>query len=280
MVLLRPVKASPDWRGILSATVIGFTAILLFGRAGELVRPYLIAAKEKVPFSSQVAILMLERVYDLLMTLLVFGCALAAVRASGVQVGEKLAWVLRFGGRTVTIVALILFILLILIRHFASAVQRRINDALGFLAEGRRQRVEQVLDAFVKGVAATRSDASMVAVLLYSILEWTLVGVAYWCVARAYAQYFHLSAVDIVVYMGFTTVGAIVQIPGVGGGIQVASVLVLTELYRVPLETAAGMSLVVWIISFVVISPVGLLLAFREGLSWRNLRRAGREDER
>ncbi len=42
---------------MLVATVIGFTAITLFGRAGDLVRPYLIAVKEKVPVTSQISLL-------------------------------------------------------------------------------------------------------------------------------------------------------------------------------------------------------------------------------
>ena len=53
-VLLRPVKADSSLWNIFSATAIGFTAIVFFGRAGEVVRPYLIALKRKCPFSSQV----------------------------------------------------------------------------------------------------------------------------------------------------------------------------------------------------------------------------------
>ncbi len=44
-VMLRPLqKHTSLWRGF-SATAIGFTAVVLFGRAGEPVRPYLIAKK-------------------------------------------------------------------------------------------------------------------------------------------------------------------------------------------------------------------------------------------
>src|SRR5258708_444969 len=54
-VMLNPIKRDSSFRRILVATIIGFTAVVLFGRAGELVRPYLIATKERVPFTSQVA---------------------------------------------------------------------------------------------------------------------------------------------------------------------------------------------------------------------------------
>ena len=38
--------------------------MVILGRAGELVRPYLISLKEQVPFSSQMAAWLLERILD------------------------------------------------------------------------------------------------------------------------------------------------------------------------------------------------------------------------
>src|SRR5947208_3111963 len=38
-IFLKPLKPRPSFRGILSATLIGFSAITLFGRPGEFVRP-------------------------------------------------------------------------------------------------------------------------------------------------------------------------------------------------------------------------------------------------
>src|SRR5215471_13998214 len=76
-VMVRPLKEKPSFWQILDATCIGFTAIVFFGRVGELVRPYLIATREKVPFPSQVGAWLLERILDLLMVLVIFGAALA-----------------------------------------------------------------------------------------------------------------------------------------------------------------------------------------------------------
>jgi hypothetical protein len=53
---------------------------------------------------------------------------------------------------------------------------------------------------------------------------------------------------------------------------QIVTVLMLTEFFGVTLEAASGIALVLWIITFVVIVPLGLVLAFREGIQWRNLR--------
>ena len=74
--------------------------------------------------------------------------------------------------------------------------------------------------------------------------------------------------------MGFVSFGAVVQIPGIGGGTQVVAIVVLTELFGVRLELATR-SPFVWIITFVAIVPVGLGLALKEGLDWRSLRQIG-----
>ena len=59
---------------------------------------------------------------------------------------------------------------------------------------------------------------------------------------------------------------------------QVVSVVVLTELFRLPLEVATSIAIASWMISFVAIVPIGLALAFHEGLQWGKLRHLGEEE--
>ena len=276
-VLLKPLKAHPSLAGLLSATVIGFAAITLFGRPGEFVRPYLIALKERVPATSQLAAWLLERIFDLLMALLVFGFALSRVEASEVQVGPGLAWVLAVGGRVVTVLCLAILAVLLGFRHLAEPVRRRLMSLLRFVPDRFHLRIERLLTAFVQGVETTRSDGALLAVFLYSVLEWALIAACYWCLAQAFAGLIPLRLVDVLIFMGFVSFGAAVQIPGIGGGIQVVSVVVLTELFGVRLELATAFALLIWILTFVAVVPFGMGLALKEGLDWRSLRQIGRE---
>lgn len=275
-VMLKPLKARPSVLNLLAATVIGFTAITLFGRAGELVRPYLIARKEGVSLSSQLAMLLLERMFDLLMALLLFGFALARVNASGMAVGPTLTSVLAFGGKFLGLVGLVLLIVLLSFRHLAEPARKRLTDALRFLPESQFLKAERLVTAFAKGVESTRSDAALIRVLFYSIVEWVFIIACYWCVVQSFTA-FSITFVDLLIFLGFIAFGAVVQLPGVGGGIQVASVLVLTELFGARLETATAFAFIIWIVTFVVVVPAGLLVALREGLKWNGLRQIGRE---
>src|SRR6267143_489101 len=62
-VFQRNLGPSHFWR-IYAMTLAGFCAILLLGRAGEPIRPILLARKEKLPVSGLFGIYVLERIFD------------------------------------------------------------------------------------------------------------------------------------------------------------------------------------------------------------------------
>jgi uncharacterized protein (TIRG00374 family) len=276
-VFLKPQKARPCMRNLLVATVIGFTAITLFGRAGDFVRPYLIAVKEKVPITSQLGSWLLERVFDLLMASLLLGFALTRVQGAALHVGAKLAWVLTFGGRLVGLSCLAVLAAIVCLRQFAEPVRRRLVAAARSLPARWAGKMEKLINALVKGVESIRSDGALFMILVYSLLEWVLIAACYWCLAQAYVGIINITFVDVLILLAFISFGGVVQIPGVGGGTQLVAILVLTELYGTRLELATSFALLLWILTFVAIVPVGLGLALAEGLNWHNLRQVGRE---
>lgn len=275
-VLIAPVKSRPSLRGLLSATVIGFTAITILGRPGEFVRPYLIATRERVSVSSQLAALMLERIFDLLAALLVFGFALSRVEASEVQAGPALSWVLETGGKVAGAVGLACAIVLVVIRLYAEPARRRMLEGLKVLPERMYPKAERLLNAFVQGVESTRNWRALAVLAAYTVLEWSLIAACSLCLLRAFPS-LNFGLVDVLIFLGFVAFGAVVQIPGIGGGFQVVAVLVLTELFRIRLEVAASVAMMLWVISFVLVVPLGLVLALREGLNWMKLKELGRE---
>ena len=276
-VMLRPLHQRPNMWNLFTATAIGFTAIVLLGRPGELVRPYLISVKERVPFSSQLAAWFLERVCDLLAVLLVFGFSLSQVRASRANVGPGLGWVLQAGGYVAGIMAALCLVVLIVLRQFSDRMRRRLMQALGFLSSHHFQKAERIVTAFVEGVGATKSHAAVLLLTFYTFLEWVLIVLCAAALLKAYPGTSGFRLVDVLIFVGFVSFGNVVQIPGVGGGIQVACVVVLRELFGVPLELATAVAIMLWVITFVVIVPIGLCLAVREGFNWKKLRELGKE---
>lgn len=61
---------------LFGSQVIGFTAVALFGRLADLVRPYLAARRITLSVTSQIAVYTVERMFDIGTTGLIFSMAL------------------------------------------------------------------------------------------------------------------------------------------------------------------------------------------------------------
>ena len=88
-----------------------------------------------------------------------------------------------------------------------------------------------------------------------------------------------LSFAAATLVLAFTLVGSAAQLPGVGGGAQVASFLVLTLILGVDKEPAATGAIMVWLVTFASCSLVGLPLLFHEGWSMGELRQMAKAEE-
>jgi uncharacterized protein (TIRG00374 family) len=271
-VMLRPLRPEPSHWRLFKATAIGFTAVVLLGRPGEFVRPYLISLRERVPFSSQLAAWFLERMCDLLAVLLIFGFALAAFDPSRTHLGPKLQWVLEVGGYLLGALGALALIVLVMLSQFSDTMRRRLLQGLGFLPQRYHHRVERIVTAFLDGTSATKKHSSMSWLVFYTALEWALIAVSFVCLFKAFPATNGFAFRDVLVFMGFVAFGSILQIPGVGGGVQIVSIIVLTEMFGVKVELATSMAVMIWAVTFVGIVPFGVALAFHEGLNWKRLR--------
>jgi uncharacterized protein (TIRG00374 family) len=245
---------------------------VLLGRPGEVVRPYLISTSSGVSFSSQMAAWLLERMLDLLVVLLIFGFGLTRIPAHESTLSPGLQWVLGAGGYLVTGLGAAAVMFLILFRNFAEPIRGRILSALTFLPPKHFERADRMLAAFSQGMEATRNHLYLALLLVYTIIEWLVIVASYYTLFRAFPATSNFKVTDVVVFLGFVSFGSIVQIPGIGGGIQIVSVVILTQIYGLPLEAATGLAVFIWIITFVVVIPFGLLCAFHEGINWGKLK--------
>jgi hypothetical protein len=276
-VMLRPmvhaIGARPIgvWR-LTSDTAIGLTAGVLLGRVGEVVRPYLIALQTHLPFSSQVAAWLLERMLDLLAVLLLCGYALIRIPRYSWRLGPKVQDALATGGYSLAIAGALCLILLLALRDPARHAQIRILSALTFLPEHQQHRAAQMLETFSQGVECTRDPQSMALLLGYTLLEWAVIVASSFALFRSFQLTRGFEPLDVLVLLAFGTLGSLVQIPGVGGGVQVASIVALTKIYGLPLEAASGIAILLWIVGSIAIVPFGLACAFHEGLNWSKLK--------
>ncbi len=270
-VMLAPQRPKSKFWGIFVATAVGFTAIVLFGRPGEIVRPYLIAKKEQVSFSSQMAAWFLERVYDLLIVLVIFGFALAFFEPPETVLSKGMQWVFNTGGKLVFALGIGCLAFLVAARWISPQRMELIVEKIP-LPHLAKASLLNLLHSFLAGMESCRSLKAVAKLIFYTIFEWGIIIGCYICLFLAFPFTAQFTILDVFVFLGFVAFGSIVQLPGVGGGVQVVAAAVLNELFQLPLEQASALAISIWATTWVTIVPFGLLLAMREGLEWRSLK--------
>ena len=89
---------------------------------------------------------------------------------------------------------------------------------------------------------------------------------------RAFPSPVHdLTLSHILLLLGFSVVGSLVQLPGIGGGAQLLTIGALTVLFRIPNELASSAGMIVWVITSMSVIPAGLLFARGEQVSLRSI---------
>ncbi len=137
------------------------------------------------------------------------------------------------------------------------------------------------IEGFSEGLQAIRTWNDLFLLTLYTAMHWILVAFVYLWILRAFGgQLATLHLTDALLVLAFAMVGSVAQLPGVGGGAQASTILVLTLIFGVEHEPAVAASMVVWIISFASCCLAGIPLMLSEGWSTGDLRRMVKEQER
>jgi len=140
--------------------------------------------------------------------------------------------------------------------------------------------MEKKLRALAEGLHAIRDLTSFAQLSLISIAIWLLVALAYRFVTHAYpveSGLPNLNLPEVVLLMAASIAGGVVQLPLVGGGSQLATIGVLLADspkgfgYTDAPELAVSCGILLWLVTFMSVVPLGLVLAHRERLSLRRL---------
>jgi uncharacterized protein (TIRG00374 family) len=261
--------------------MMGFACIFLLGRAGEPIRPVLIAKKDSLSVPRMFGVYVLERVFDMAATAILAGAALLVIERRGLAKGvgdEAFFEVARSAGVVLLAGLGIVVVFLIYFRyHGAEWLGRKLQQSTW--RSGWRSRIIGLLEGFSEGLQGIRSWNDLGVLLSYTAMHWLLVVLTYLWVAHAFGG--ELSGLDFagaVLVVAFTLIGSAVQLPGVGGGAQLATFLVFTLIFGVEKEPAATVSIILWLVTFASCCLVGLPMLFYQGWSMGDLRRMARAE--
>ena len=277
-VLQRNLGPSRFWP-IYNLTLAGFSAIFLLGRAGEPIRPLLLARKEKLPVADMFGVYVLERLFDTASTAIIAGLGLVLFEARAQTTGQPggasgtLAAAARTTGSLLFVGVLVAIALLVYLRlHGTAMLERRLHPWRA--SHGWQHKVAGIILGFARGVQTIRTWGELALAILYSALHWLGVALLYvWISHSLGGRLGTLGLGDALLVLAFTMVGSAVQLPGVGGGSQLACFLAYTTIFGVEKEPAAAAAILIWLITFAGCSLAGVPLLIHEGMSLGELRR-------
>ena len=263
--LLAPLARVPFGR-LFSATLVGFMTGLVIPRAGEVVRPYLVARRHALSISAAFASIIVERLVDLITVLGLFNLYLYGLPAPKAQLQAGLMPELKRAGALTALLAFVVLGVLIVFHSHADRALAVLDRVLVRLPARLAGPVREGLRAFSAGLGVLQAPwPHLVKIAGQSLFTWLAIALGIFVNNRAFGidLPFHSSFL----MLGFLTVGVAVPTPGMVGGFHVAYQLALTQAYGVDKGVAAAAGIACHALTNLPVLVLGLLFLTREGLT-------------
>jgi glycosyltransferase 2 family protein len=283
-ILLRPVCEVSTSR-LVAPTIIGFTGLALLGRPGELIRPYLIARKQGLRVSSQMAVWTVERIFDVgafgLLTALNILIASPSLRQlPGFKNAPRAFFDFQLSGVALLVAVAIAALFAYLVRKNPVRVAEFARRVVGAFSERAAHAVSRHVQAFGEGLNTVKDLKSLLQLSGLSLVIWLFIGISYVAVTNAYHIHRHaeMTFSNVLLLTAASVVGGVLQLPVVGGGSQLATIGVLHGVFALSPELSTSCGMMLWLVTFMSVIPAGLALAHREHLSLTRLEEESEEE--
>jgi len=257
-VLLEPITDA-SLKELFATTTVGFAAIFLIGRAGEIVRPMWLPMRDKrVRPSAALVTLGLERIFDLASLVCFFAVNLLwftppAGREDEFRYVQWAGWLMLLG----------VFVGFAVLYWYQSVAPRVIGYAdrqmdRKIVPRRARRMLISIMRRLSLALAILRDWRKTATVVFWTFLLWLAISIPTWLVLLAFGMPFTFS--DSLFIMGFATVSSVVPTPGGAAGAfhtaTAASLLFLRP--EISREDAAAASIAMHLVYFAPAIVFGL----------------------
>ncbi|HDQ03713.1 MAG TPA: flippase-like domain-containing protein [Deltaproteobacteria bacterium] len=233
---------------LFSVTSVGFLAIAAFpARMGELARPYLIAQKSGIKFSSALGTIIVERVLD--------GLSILAIAMIMLLLTDLPSWMIKssiiFAIFTLAILLCIIFLIL-----RREAALKFINLILSKLPGKLAHKLDGLIHHLIDGFSIITNVKILFYILFLSFFIWLINSLAIYTLFMAFS--FSLPLIAAIVVMVVLLVGiAIPTAPGYIGNWHFACILGLS-IFSMSRPDAFSFALVYHFLSIAIVVFLGL----------------------
>jgi uncharacterized protein (TIRG00374 family) len=249
------------------AVIIGYmTSWVIPGRLGEVVRPTLLSAREKVPLGPCLGSVVADRLMD--------GVAIVVLFAAGIWLAPLTGDAARHVGAIRKFSILFIGFLAIFIGALVLASTAR--TTLGRWVDQRGKLVRWMGRTFLSisdGVRAFREPRLLAWILVHSLVAWLVIGLGTWLGVRAVGA--DIPFGGMLVMLPMIALGVAVPTPG-GAGSYHAVMAFGLGLYQVDEVTAVSSGILMHLVITVPVILLGVVFIWTEGISWKDVIAAAR----
>jgi len=264
---LLPSHAELSRRRLFDATAVGFTANLVLPlRAGEIVRPWVLARWQPVGFATGFASIVVERVFDAFVLIGLLGLSLSRI--------EEIPPFVRSGAMVLAAVALVILALMIYAYFHSDGIVRLakwfLDATVGRAKPAFAEKLLAMTREFTEGLRGISSFRELALVLFWSLVLWLEISLIYHVGLLAFGvaepdPWIGLT-VNVMIAVAIAAPGA----PGFLGTFQIGCIVALA-IYGYTREFALAYSVVLHAAEVVPTVLLGLVILHRRGLAFRDI---------
>lgn len=247
-VLLEPITES-SMKELFATTTVGFAAIFLIGRAGEIVRPMWLPMRDRrVRPSAAIVTIALERVFDLASLICFFSFSLIWFTPPSGHESEYAS--IKFVGNAMLVCTFIGIAGLIAYQRYSDVIISWFSRQTerNFVPRRLRSILLSLLRQLATSLVILRSWQEILLVTFWTVALWFAIAVPTWLVILAFEL--PLSFVDSIFIMGVASMGSLIPTPGGAAGAFHAATAGSLMLLNIDRDNAAAVSIIMHLVYF------------------------------
>lgn len=266
--LLRPIGPT-RFRTAFRTTVIGFAALgVLPARAGDVLRPYLLARREGLSVSATLATIFMERVLDLVAVLVLLAVYVWGFGASS-TIPAGLLRPIEISAAVCGLGALLLLGLMWIFATHPERIGAVVLTAGRVLPLRIATKVSEFARKFSAGFAAARDPRALAMATAWSFPLWLAIAAEAWLVTIAFGIVMPFAGTFLL--QALLVIGVAVPTPGAVGSYHEAYRIGVTTFFGAENDAAVAAAIVTHAVSYFPVVLTGIIFMAQDGLSFGRL---------
>jgi len=261
--MMQPVKKNIKVWDLFSAVMAGYAVNNVVPRGGEFIRPYIIARREKISYTSTFATIVVERFLDVLILLLMLAGVWFTFRE---QIKEALPTL----QAEKLLVPVLIFLGVLILSFWPRLMRIVLKYTIKPLSDKFYAKISELFEKFTKGLSIVRTPSQYFRLTLESLAIWLLYTIPMWLMFFSFGFQkapYNLGFEDAILLIVISGIAfTISPTPGAIGIFHFFIQNTIVKLYGINPEAALAYATVTHTVGYLIQVGIGGIFLIRENI--------------